>query len=109
MVRVGYLTTSGIAFDNQQETAGKGKTFVILHFEGKPKPGSSKRWLADGAGKKYTEGMWYSPKKQQAQVSYEVPADATGLVWHDGKQAYKLEPVVVTLEAEPEKGQAPTK
>ncbi len=111
MVRVGYLTTSGIAYDTQQETAAKDKTFVILHFEGKPRRGGARTWLTDGAGKKYWEGMWYASKKvkdqkEKAQVSYEVPSDATGLVWHDGKQPYKLEPVVAALQPEPGKGPA---
>ncbi|MGH9602959.1 MAG: hypothetical protein ACRD24_11290 [Terriglobales bacterium] len=111
MVRVAYLTLAargGIGYETQEQNAGKGKTFVVLHFEGKPKPGEHKTWLTDGTGKKYPEGMWYAPKKvkeqkEQAQVSYEVPAAATGLVWHDGKQPYKLEPVVVALQPEPEK------
>lgn len=109
MVRVVYLTTAGLAQDTQEEKAGKGKTFVVLHFEGKGK--SAKTWLTDGTGKKYTEGMWYAPKrvkgqKEKAQVSYEIPADATGLVWHDAKQPYKLEPVVVALPPEQEKAPA---
>ena len=101
----------GVAFETQEQKAGKGKTFVILRFEGKSKPGRSKVWLADAAGKKYTEGFWYAPKKEKdqkdmAQVSYEIPADATGLVWHDGKQAYKLEPIVVAIPPELEKSPA---
>lgn len=114
MVRVAYLTLAargGIGYDTQEQKAGKGKSFVVLHFEGKPKPGEPKTWLTDGAGKKYSEGMWYAPKKvkdqkETAQVSYEIPAEAAGLVWHDGKQSYKLEPVVVALQGEPEKSPA---
>lgn len=114
MARVGYLTLAargGVAYEDQEQKAGKGKTFLVLHFEGKPKPGRHKTWLTDAAGKKYSEGMWYAPKKvkdqpEKAQVSYEVPAEATGLVWHDGKQPYQLEPAVVALKAEPEQGPA---
>lgn len=114
MVRVGYLTLAargGIAYEDREEKAGKGKTFVVLHFEGKPKPGRTKAWLTDAAGKKYSEGMWYAPKKEKeqkekAQISYEIPADAAGLVWHDGKQPYKLEPVAVAMQADAEKSPA---
>jgi len=114
MVQVATLNLrarGGIAFENQEQKAAKGKTFVILHFEGKAKPGQAKTWLADAAGKKYTEGFWYAPKKEKdqkdtAQVSYEIPADSTGLVWHDNKQPYKLEPIVVAVPPEPEKSPA---
>lgn len=98
MTHVVYLTTSGLSSEERLEKAGKGKTFVILHFEGKGRPGEPKLWLTDANGKKYSEGYGYSKKKGTGQIAYEVPADATGLVWHDGKQAYKLEPVIVAVE-----------
>ena len=114
MVRVATLNLmarGGIAFEDQEQKAGTGKTFLVLHFEGKSKPGGAKTWLTDATGKKYSEGFLFTPKKEKdqkdmAQVSYEIPVDATGLVWHDGKQAYKLEPAVVAIPPEPEKSPA---
>lgn len=109
MTHVIYLTTSGVASEERLEKAGKGKTFVILHFEGKGRPGEPKLWLTDASGKKYSEGYGYSKKRGIGQIAYEVPADTTGLVWHDGKQAYKLEPVIVAVEPTSAESQAAAK
>ncbi len=92
------------------EKARKGKTFVVLHFEGTPpKPlprlvayrsvtssGASvqfeeRAWLTDAAGKKYPYGVFVKNDKGR-QLSYEVPLDAAGLVWHADKQHFQLEP-----------------
>ena len=100
--RVVYLTTSGLASDVQDETAKKGKTFLVLHFEGKGKKNPPEPWLTDTTGKKYTEGFGYSPGKDKWQIAYEVPEGETGFVWHDGKlAAYQLEPTIVAVATAP--------
>lgn len=99
-VHVYALTTEGIKHESRTEMkkAGKGKTFLILHFEGKPKREEPKLWLTDPAGKKYTEWYGYWKKRDQGQAAFEIPADGKDFVFHDGKQkSYRLEPAVVEI------------
>ncbi len=111
-----------------EEKASKGKTFVVLQFEGKAKrdfadevfPFSSvtnsqrmlrldeNSWLTDAAGKKYKSGLLKIKGKRQ--LAFEVPADANGLVWHYGKKQYQLEPHPVEItESASATNPAPTK
>jgi hypothetical protein len=101
--RVVYLTTSGMSSDVQTKTARKGKTFLVLHFEGKGKKNPPEPWLTDALGQKYTEGYGYAPIKDKWQIVYEVPERATGFMWHDGKiVAYQLEPTIALMPGAPE-------
>jgi len=102
-VWVSYLSLrarGGVATEPAEKKAGKGKTFVILHFEGKSSGQRSRAWLTDGADKRFAEGYEYSAQKESRQIAYEVPAEATGLVWHDADKAYRLEPEIVAIQAE---------
>jgi hypothetical protein len=102
---------------NSDDKARAGKVFLILSFEGKAKrrgdgevttfrsvtPGEhlarmeERSWLEDAAGTKYRNALLVV-KKDAKQVAFEVPADGTGWVWHDGKAAaYKLEPHPVAV------------
>ncbi len=126
MAKVMYLTTSGLRSEIREQKAGQGTTFLVLHFTKKPgqKPiakqsglvelsssGSTGRlestggknmgmWLTDAAGKKYNEGIGVSGK-DKAHMAYRIPTTATGLVWHDGDQAYELEPKIAPVKATP--------
>ncbi|MGH9863100.1 MAG: hypothetical protein ACRD35_06720 [Candidatus Acidiferrales bacterium] len=82
-----------------EESAGKGKVFLVLHFEGEPSEEAedNPQWLSDAAGKKYDEPFAFG-KSGWSELAYEIPADATGLIWHDGKKAYELEPHPKLLE-----------
>lgn len=118
LVHVLSLTRSGVnGWSDKDQKAGKGKTFLVLHFEGKPaKPLPEMElptmypidfretssavimalvydapWLTDLAGKKYKNGLPVM-KKDTRQIAYEIPADAQGLVWHAAKQEFQLEP-----------------
>jgi hypothetical protein len=104
----------------EERAASKGNVFVVLHFEGKPaepkkeesgmvtlQSGSDGRleandnsatgepniWLTDAAGTKYSDwsSFW---EKESGVVAFEVPAGATGLVFHDGEE--KAHPIDVT-------------
>ena len=129
-VRIQYLTTSGLKSGVETQKAGKGKVYVVLHFEGK-KPeakkkesgglvalqagadgkleakdnsetGEPKLWLTDAAGKKYTEwsSFW---EKEQGTIAFEVPEGATGLVFHDGDQhEYPIKPEAAAPPAAPQ-------
>jgi hypothetical protein len=99
-----------------QEKAGAGKTFVVLKFGGKAKRNfndemfrfasvtdgkflariEGKSWLSDGTGKKYKDGLLKILKGDRL-LSFEVPADAAGLIWHYGKNQYQLEPHPVEI------------
>jgi hypothetical protein len=112
---VQVMTLEGVR--NREITAYRSKTFLILHFEGKgrahgggmaqmvgmgedrPMSMSDERsWLTDSQGKEYTPALLMT-KSATAQISFEVPVEATGLVWHDGKtRAYRLEPHPVEME-----------
>jgi hypothetical protein len=94
-----------------QEKAGAGKTFVVLKFGAKAKRNfndevfrfasvtdgkylariDEKSWLSDGTGKKFKDGLLKALKGDRL-LSFEIPSDATGLVWHYGKKQYQLEP-----------------
>jgi len=69
-------------------------------------------WLEEPSGRKYRDALLVV-KKDAKQVTFEVRADGTGWVWHDGKAAaYQLEPHPVALASEtetpaPTKGRAP--
>jgi hypothetical protein len=118
LVHVLSLTRTGVSgWSDKDQKAGKGKTFLVLHFEGKPaKPLPEMElptmfpidfrqtssavimamvydapWLTDLAGKKYKNGLPVM-KKDTRQIAYEIPADAQGLVWHAAKQEFQLEP-----------------
>lgn len=124
MANIMYLTTSGVRSGVEEQKAAKGKTFVVLHFEKKPgavaaapkksglvelsssgaggrlesKGGKSKEmWLTDASGKKYSEGIGVS-KKDKAHLAYLVPAECSGLIWHDGDNAYELEPKIAPVK-----------
>jgi hypothetical protein len=91
--------------------AETGMTFVVLRFEGKGRAhreresgfvgmgetrpmakADSGSWLTDAADKKYTPAL-LTTKEDSCQVSFEIPMNAAGLVWHDGKRkSYQLEP-----------------
>lgn len=63
-----------------------------LQAEDNADTGEPNLWLTDAAGTKYSEWMslW---DKETGTVSFEVPAGATGLVFHDGEaNAYPIEP-----------------
>lgn len=121
-VRVQYLTINGLKSGTDDKEAGKGKTFVVLHFEGKPpepkkkesglvtlESGSDGRleakdnsatgvpnlWLTDKDGAKYSDwsSFW---EKEKGAIAFEVPEGVTGLVFHDGNDhAHPIKPVVV--------------
>jgi len=96
--------------------AGKGRTFVVLRFEGKGRAqddeladlvavepdnvmsrADTRSWLTDAQGKKYTPGL-LARNKRGCQLSFATRNGATGLVWHDGKQkSYQLEPQLVEI------------
>lgn len=116
---------------NDSEKAGQGKTFLVLHFEGAARRSTNDQedvakfqavgstgvlarvdahsWLADAAGKKYRAPAVRIEAKDKRQLAFEVPGDASGLVWHDRKDLYELEPhpKAVSAPAEPEKKESP--
>ena len=128
-----FESTGPSGWSDKDEKAGKGKMFVALHFEGKPrKPLPAMElptmfpilfretssaiimatvydgtWLTDSAGKKYKNGLPVM-KKDTRQLAYEIPADTQGLVWHAGKQHFQLEPHPLEV-AEAAKPAAPVK
>jgi hypothetical protein len=100
---------------NEVRRAETGKVFVILHFVGKASvelgAGSERSmsgfmaslgatfvrttdqsWLTDGNGNKYESGLIVTSPTNR-QLAFEIPAEATDLHWHDGKQSFRLEPV----------------
>ncbi len=104
-----------------EEKARTGKVFLTLHFEGAAKRRGdgevttfrsvtgkeylarleSRSWLEDAAGNKYKSALLVV-KKDAKDALFEVPTDQTGWIWHDGKEAYKLEPhPVAVAPAEP--------
>lgn len=112
-----------------QEKAGTGKTFVILKFGGKAKRDfndemfrfasvtdgkylariDGKSWLSDGTEKKFKDGLLKILQGDRL-LSFEVPADAAGLIWHYGKNQYQLEPHPVEMAGDtPASTPAPTK
>ena len=123
MAKIVYLTISGLSSDIEEQKAEKGKSFIVLHFEkrasGQPKEnsgvielnasGSSGRleskggkqkhemWLTDSEDKKYMDAVGMK-KKDKSHLAYEIPKAASGLVWHDGDQAYQLEPMIIAIK-----------
>lgn len=112
-----------------QEKAGAGKTFVVLKFGGKAKRNfndemfrfasvtdgkylariDEKSWLSDGTGKKFKDGLLKILQGDRL-LSFEVPADTAGLIWHYGKNQYQLEPHPVEMAGDtPGSTPAPTK
>jgi len=106
---------------NAEDKARAGKVFLVLRFEGKGKRRGDgevttfrsvtaggflarmedRSWLEDAAGNKYKNALLVV-KKDFKNVLFEVPADQSGWVWHDAKEAFKLEPHPVALApAEP--------
>lgn len=104
----------------EKETAAAPSTLLVLHFEGDPQrtqrgevvpwvvaPQShyltradDKSWLTDAASKQYKKPFFLSTKAKR-YLAFVIPADAAGLIWHDGKKlAFNLEPAV-TAVAEP--------
>ena len=102
----------------ETETAGEGRKLAVLKFEGAGRRSLSddlvtwvtapqskylsrvddKSWLSDGAGKEYKKAFVVATKEKR-QLAFLIPADATGLVWHDGKKmAFQLEPHPVAVE-----------
>jgi len=101
---------------NGDEKARAGKVFLVLRFEGKSKRGGDgevttfrsvtakeylarmedRSWLEDSGGNKYKNALLVV-KKDFKNVLFEVPADQSGWIWHDGKETYKLEPHPVAL------------
>jgi hypothetical protein len=50
-------------------------------------------WLTDAQGKVYKPGLLAgAPSKTVRQLAFEIPADASGLTWHDGEAAFPLKP-----------------
>jgi hypothetical protein len=109
---------------NVEDKARAGKVFLVLRFEGKAKRRGDgevttmrsvtageylarmedRSWLEDAAGNKYKNALLVV-KKDFKNVLFEVPADQSGWVWHDAKEAFKLEPHPVALApAEPAAG-----
>jgi len=126
-VRVQYLTLNGLKSGTDDKKAGKGKTFVVLHFEGKPPAPKKKEsglvtlssggsdgrlqakdnsaagepnlWLTDATGAKYSDwsSFW---EKDTGTIAFEVPEGVEGLVLHDGNDhAYPIKPVAATAPA----------
>lgn len=98
--------------NTETEAAGEGKKLVVLEFEGNAQrdlggdlvmwvaaPQShylarvdDKSWLTDGAGNEYRKPLVVVTKEKR-QLAFLIPAEATGLVWHDGhERVYTLEP-----------------
>lgn len=123
------IEAMGLGGAHQSEIqAEKGKTFVVLQFEGKgrahagqlfgfvgmgedrPMSKTDERsWLTDAQGKKYTPALLVV-KKQGCQLSFEAPTGATGLVWHDGKtKSYQLEPQPIEVQEPAATAAAPGK
>lgn len=94
-----------------KDKASKGKTYLVLHFEGKPTRELEKEfgkfvatsgegflarvdessWLGDDQQKKYANGFAVTKKKESVrQIAFEVPADATGFTWRDGKKQHPV-------------------
>jgi hypothetical protein len=92
-VMVTYLSAAaanGLGHETRSRIARKGKTFLTLTFEGKVR-GEPKVWLSGANGHTYKD--WFSnPTKSALQVSFEIPADAAGLLLHIGKKTYEVEP-----------------
>jgi hypothetical protein len=111
------MTLSGIR--KSEAKASKGQIFLTLSFEGKrcgagggmvamQSVGADgvmartdeKSWITNEQGKKFSPGV-PSAGKDSCIIAFEVPTDATGLRWHDGRKAtYRLEPTIVA-EASP--------
>ena len=111
------LSETGLELCAQSGPARAQKAFVILSFEGARSRGvneagemsefmnfsavsasnllarvEGQSWLGDSAGRKYSRPGVVAGK-DRTQLAFEVPADATGLVWHDGKKrSFELEP-----------------
>jgi len=101
-----------------KEKASAGKTFVVLSFEGETKRDldgelgkfaavttgnflariDEQSTLEDGAGQKLGPALLKANKGRQ--LIFEVPVNAAGLVWSNGKQRVQLEPHPVLLEKE---------
>lgn len=112
--------TKGVRIESQKAEAGK--VFVILHFVGKSSVDSevldedralrhflphiggaaatrtnARSWLTDGKDQKYSNPYLVMGGLKR-QVAFQVPADVTDLIWHDGKQAFQLEPYPVAIQ-----------
>lgn len=99
-----------------KENAAKGKVFVVLQFGAKAQHNfdedSTKfasvtagkylarldehSWLSDSTGKQFKEGLLKTHKGPYV-LSFEVPTETAGLVWHYGKKQYQLEPHPVEI------------
>ncbi len=92
-----------------QVPAPKGKTFLVLQFEGKAS-GSfnafTASWVTDATGKKF-RNVHATSSDVRREIHFEILVKAADLVWHDGKKAYQLEPHPVELtETQPAGGAA---
>jgi len=110
------MTLNGIR--KSEGRASKGKTFLILSFEGKScRAGDEliamvsvgadgvmartdeRSWVTDSLNKKHSPGIPVAAKNA-CQLAFEIPTEASELIWHDGKKkAYSLEPYPVELPA----------
>ncbi|MDD5542342.1 MAG: hypothetical protein PHX83_04140 [Acidobacteriia bacterium] len=98
------------------ENAAPGKTFLVLQFGGKGQRNFDEdltkfvsltqgkylvrldehSWLSDASGAKFKSGL-LKTHKGPTTLSFEVPSNAAGLVWHYGKKQYQLEPHPVEI------------
>jgi hypothetical protein len=121
------LGQTGLELCEREGAARTGSRYVILRFEGKqarslnqagemsdfmlfePRSASDtvarvegRSWITDASGGKYEKPAVVA-KEGSATLAFELPADAAGLVWHDGEKSYQLEPhpAEVTATAAP--------
>lgn len=89
--------------------APKGRTFLVLQFEGKASGGFkafTASWVTDATGKKF-RNVHATSSDERREIHFGIPVKAADLVWHDGKKAYKLEPHPVEIaETQPVGGAA---
>ncbi len=93
-----------------KEKPKKGNVYAVLSFEGEGTRKLSTNnyaatpsryigitdeasWLTDAQGKIYKPGFLAGPPSKKArQLAFEIPADASGLTWHDKDTAFPLKP-----------------